>query len=228
MCCPGSTVSSPVAGKSAFAGLWRSRYQPPRIRRVPSGTSGIAARSASENDRSTRCSVRTSFAVRRSMSGRELIGSSDIKTSHRREVPRGTRASSYFAICLLLLRMRRAALEKDIRKSEADRQAMRWQGCRGCGWHGAAGLSRSAGAPGAPPAANGRELQGGEGALRERPAKPGQDPQRRTRSLGRQVTATTIDADRARARYFARLLIALSTNGMQAEEQGRSHWQSSR
>ena len=30
--------------------------------------------------------------------------------------------------------------------------------------------------------------------------------------------ATTIDGDRARARYFARLLIALSTNGKQAED----------
>jgi len=32
------------------------------------------------------------------------------------------------------------------------------------------------GCPGAPPAANGSELQGGEGALRGRPAEPGQDP----------------------------------------------------
>jgi len=46
------------------------------------------------------------------------------------------------------------------------------------GWHGAAGLSRSAGAPGTPPAANDSELHGGEGALRERPAEPGQDPRR--------------------------------------------------
>src|SRR5438093_2405249 len=98
--CPGRTTSSPSARKSARPGSCRSRYSPRRVRRAPSGTSGIwRSRSAARSCR-TRWSWRTSSAVRRSRGGRSAWSSTAIRTSHRCDVPRGTGLSSYFATSL--------------------------------------------------------------------------------------------------------------------------------